>query len=120
MNTAPKPPAVERQLILSRDQRRKYGAQVKFEVLMSLHIGELDNVSLLLPDGTIATIEPDDMAPWESGRRYIASLEGFATATSAEQAGHRLYQTLLACAVGLNFGMRFQYSTHEPLRHRAP
>jgi len=114
MNAATKPPAVERQLILSRDQRRKYGARVKFEVLTNLHIGELDNVSLLLPDGTIATIEPDDMAPWESGKRYVASLEGFATATAAEQAGHRLYQTLLACAVGLNFGMRFQYSTHEP------
>lgn len=114
MSTATKPPVIERQLILLRDQRRKYGARVRFEVLTSKHFGELDNVSLLLPDGTIATIQPDEMAPWENGRRYVASLEGFATATAAEQAGHRIYQTLLAVALGQNFGMRFQYSTHEP------
>lgn len=112
--TASKPPLVERQLILSRDQRRKYGVRIKFEVLKSLDIGELDNATLLLPDGPIVTIVPDQMAPWENGRRYMATLEGFSTATAAESAGHRLYQTLLACAVGLNFGMRFQYSSHEP------
>lgn len=114
MTSTPKPPAIERQLILAKDQRRKYGVRVRFEVLMNLHIGELDNVTLLLPDGTMATIEPDSMAPWESGKRYIATLEGFATATAAERAGHRLYQTFLACAVGLDFGIRFQYSSHEP------
>ena len=87
--------------------------RVKFEVL-TVDIGELDNTTLLLPDGSIVTIAPDEMAPWENGRRYVATLEGFSTATKAEGAGHRFYQSLLACAVGLNFGMRFQYSSHEP------
>lgn len=112
--TALKSPEFERQLILSRDQRRKYGARVTFEVRKSLDIGELDNATLMVPDGTIITIASDQMAPWEGGRRYVATLEGFSTAAAAEGAGHHLCQALLACAVGMKFGMRFRYGSHEP------
>lgn len=61
MTATPKPPAVERRLILVKDQRRKNGARVKLDVLMSLHIAELDNTSLLLGMATtlqIARLDP--------------------------------------------------------------
>lgn len=57
---ARKPPLIERQLIAARDHRRKYGARLTFQIRRSAHIGDLENVSLLLPDGSLAIIQPDD------------------------------------------------------------
>lgn len=50
-----KPPPEERKLILARDQRRKYGARLVFQVQRAEHIGGLENVTLLFDDGTLAT-----------------------------------------------------------------
>lgn len=109
-----KSPTIERQIIISNDHRRKYGARIDFEVLSSGDIADLENVSLLLPSGRIMTIKSSDMAPWEKGKCYAGVLEGFTTATAAEEAGIIMYQALLSCAINLNFGIKFHYSSQEP------
>lgn len=97
-----------------RDQRRKYGARLTFHVQRPEYIGNLENVTLLLDDGTIATIEPGRALSWESGKYYNVEIAGFPTATDAEEAGMRMAQSLLLAAVSLNFGLRLTYHSHEP------
>ena len=109
-----KPPHIERQLILAKDHRRKYGARVLFQVQRSAYIGDLENVSLLLPDGGIATIRPAHARDWEGGKRYEIDVVGFPKASEAEEAGMQVAQALLVCAVSLNFGLRLSYISHEP------
>lgn len=113
---ARKPPLVERQLIVARDHRRKYGARLTFQVRRSAHIGDLERVSLLLPDGSLATIQPDEAFDFEveGGKSYDLTVEGFPTASDAEVAGMRMAQALLLCAVSLDFGLRLSYQSHEP------
>jgi hypothetical protein len=111
-----KTPSLERKLILARDHRRKYGARLKFQVERAAHIGELESVSLLLPDGSLATIQPDEAFDFEvqGGKSYEISVEGFPTASDAESAGMQLAQALLLCAVSLDFGLRLSYQSHIP------
>lgn len=109
-----KPPAIERQLILAKDHRRKYGARLTFQVQRSAYIGELENVTLLLPDGALATIRPGHLLEWEGGKRYEIDIVGFPKASEAEEAGMQVAQALLVCAVSLNFGLRLSYISHEP------
>lgn len=109
-----KPPAEERKLILARDQRRKYGARLTFQVQRPENIGDLENVTLLLDDGSLARIEPGRVFAWEGARRYEIELTGYPTASDAEDAGMRLAQALLLTAVSLNFGLRLNYHSHEP------
>lgn len=111
---ARKPPAEERKLILARDQRRKYGARLTFQVQRSAYIGDLENVTLLLQDGSIATIRPVRVMEWEGGKQYEIDVEGYPTATEAEVAGMQIAQALLLCAVSLNFGLRLSYNSHKP------
>lgn len=113
---ARKPPLVERQLIVARDHRRKYGARLTFQIRRSAHIGDLESVSLLLPDGSLATIQPDEAFDFqvEGGKSYDLTVEGFATASDAETAGMQMAQALLLCAVSLDFGLRLSYQSHEP------
>jgi len=113
---ARKPPSAERNLILIRDQRRKYGARLTFQVQRSAHIGDLERVSLLLPDGSLATIQPDEAFDFEveGGKSYELTVEGFPTASDAEAAGMQMAQALLLCAVSLDFGLRLSYQSHEP------
>ena len=108
------PPDQERALITRRDPKRRYGAKVVFQLLHSASIGELDNVTLLLDSGKIATIEPAQSASWEGGKRFEITLEGFRTATEAETEGLRLSQSLLLTAISLNFGLRLNYRSQEP------
>lgn len=110
----PKPPDEERALITSGDPKRPYGARVTFQLLNSASIGELENVTLLLESGAIATISPARSASWEAGRRFQVMVEGFRTATVAEEEGIRLAQSLLLSAVSMNFGLRLNYQAHEP------
>ena len=79
-----KPPPEERTLILARDQRRKYGARLVFQVQSAEYIGELENVTLLIEDGTLATIEPGRVLSWEGGKRYNIEITGYPTAGEAE------------------------------------
>ena len=109
-----KPPPEERRIILARDQRRKYGAELVFQVQRSQYMGDLENVTLLFEDGTLATIEPGRVLDSEGGKRYIIRVDGFATAREAEDAGMRTAQALLLTAVSLNFGLRLNYHSHEP------
>ena len=109
-----KPPAEERRLVLARDERRKYGARLTFQVQRPEYIGGLENVTLLVDDGTLATIEPGRVLSWEGGQRYHIEVVGFPTAGDAEEAGMRTAQSLLLTAVSLNFGLRLNYHSHEP------
>ncbi len=113
---ARKPPLIERQLIVARDHRRKYGARLTFQVRRSAHIGDLERVSLLLADGSLATIKPDETFDFqvEGGKSYVLTVEGFPTASDAEAAGMQMAQALLLCAVSLDFGLRLSYQSHEP------
>lgn len=109
-----KPPVEERRLILARDQRRKYGSRLIFQVQRSQYIGDLENVTLLIEDGTIVRVEPGRVLEWEGGKRYEIEVAGFPTASEAEDAGMRMAQALLLTAVSLNFGLRLNYHSHEP------
>jgi hypothetical protein len=109
-----KPPPEERKLILARDQRRKYGVRLVFQVQRAEYIGGLENVTLLLDDGTLARIEPGRTLEWEGGKRYQIEVNAFPTASEAEDAGMRTAQALLLTAVSLNFGLRLNYHSHEP------
>lgn len=109
-----KPAPIERQLILARDQRRKYGVRLLFQVQRSAYIGDLENVTLLLKDGAIARILPVRLPEWEGGKQYEIEIVGFATASEAESAGMQMAQALLLSAVSLDFGLRLNYRSHEP------
>ena len=109
-----KPPPIERQLILTCDQRRKYGSRLTFQVQRSAYIGDLENVTLMLIDGTLATIRPGRSLEWEGGKRYEIETVGFPTASEAEAAGMQMAQALLLCAISLDFGLRLSYQSHEP------
>lgn len=109
-----KPPPIERQLILAQDQRRKYGSRLTFQVKRSAYIGDLENVTLLLPEGTLAIIQPGQLLESDGGKHYEMEIIGFPTASEAERAGMQMAQTLLLCAISLNFGLRLSYHTHEP------
>ena len=109
-----KSPFIERQLILVQDQRRKYGSRLIFQVQRSAYIGDLENVTLMLADGTLATIQPGQLLEWESGKRYEIETVGFSTASEAETAGKQMAQALLLCAISLDFGLRLNYRSHEP------
>jgi hypothetical protein len=104
----------ERAIITQRDKKRPYGAKVTFQILHSASIGELENVTLLLESGAIATVKPAASASWEGGKRYQVMIEGFGTATSAEQEGLRFAQTMLIAAISLNFGLRLNYHAQAP------
>lgn len=111
-----KPLAVERALILAKDHRRKYGARLTFQIRREAYIGDLASVTLLLPNGSLATIQPDESFDFEleGGKCYEMTVEGFPTASDAEAAGMQLAQALLLCAVSLDFGLRLSYQSHEP------
>lgn len=111
-----KPPSLERQLVLAKDHRRKYGARLTFQVHRAAHIGDLENVTLLLPNGSLAGIQPDDAFDFEveGGKSYDIAVAGFPTASDAEAAGMQMAQALLLCAVSLDFGLRLSYQSHEP------
>jgi hypothetical protein len=109
-----KPPLIERQLILAQDQRRKYGVRLTFQVQRAAYIGNLENVTLLLADGTLARVRPDRLLEWEGGKRYEMEIIGFPTASEAEVAGMQMAQALLLSAISMNFGLRLSYHSHEP------
>jgi hypothetical protein len=108
----PKPPKIERELVLANDDRRRYGAQVKFTVRKPLDLGHIDSVTLLLPSGKIATLSQQDEDG--AGVAYQFEIEGFAKASEAEVAGRSAVQAVLLSAVSLNFDVRLHYPGYEP------
>lgn len=110
----PKPPHIKRSLIVTKDHRRKYGARIEFQVLLSVYLGDMNNVTLLLQSGAIATIRPGRSSSWEVGVPYVLEVEGFPTAALAEEAGMNSAQALLLAAISMDFGIRLKYHSHEP------
>lgn len=111
---ARKAPPEERRIILARDHRRRYGVRLVFRVLHELHIGSLGNVTVLLPDGSYGRIRPRSSRSSELGAAFELDLEAYPTAAEAEQAGMKAAQALLLMAISLDFGLRLDYTNHEP------
>jgi hypothetical protein len=77
-------------------------------------LGDAEEVCVPLSSGAFLTIEPTHKAPWEGGKKYVVTLEGFATAAAAEAAGRRLVQALLWMAVSTDAPLKLEYLTYEP------
>jgi hypothetical protein len=107
-------PSHERSIIISRPEKRPYGAKLIFQVLEKGFLGNLEHVTIFLDDGTYVTLAPERQPSWVGGRRFSLTLEGFPTASQAEEHGRRLVQGLLWTSISLNFGVRLNYHTHEP------
>lgn len=99
--------------IVSRREKRRYGTKLVFQVVEKTLLG-VEHVTILLDDGAFATLAPQQQASWEGGQRFSIILEGFPTASLAEEHGRRLVQGLLWSSISLNFGVRLNYGTHEP------
>ena len=107
-------PSAERLMIVSRPEKRPYGTKLIFQVIGERVLGNLEHVTIFLDDGTYVTLAPERQPSWEGGRRFSLTLEGFPTASQAEEHGRRLVQGLLWTSISLNFGVRLIYNTHEP------
>lgn len=108
-------PSHERSMIISRPEKRPYGAKLVFQVLEKGFLGNLEHVTIFLDDGSYVTLAPERQPSWLGGRRFSLTLEGFPTASQAEEHGRRLVQGLLWTSISLNFGVRLNYRTHEPI-----
>ncbi len=106
----------KRSMIISRPEKRPYGAKLIFQVLDKGFLGNLEHVTIFLDDGAYVTLAPERQPSWEGGQRFSLTLEGFPTASQAEEHGRRLVQGLLWTSISLNFGVRLNYHTHEPTR----
>lgn len=104
----------ERTLIMQDNGKRPFGAKLTFQVLHPAHIGDLENVSVLLGSGTVARIQPARSNSWEGNKKFQVSFDGFDTATKAEAEGQRFAQAMLLVAISLNFGLRLMYSGRVP------
>lgn len=109
-----KNPQEERSIILRQPNKRPYGVKVRFHLQTAASLGYAEEVCLPLKNGAFISIAPARIAPWEGGKNYLATLEGFATATAAEMAGRRLVQSLLWTAINADFPLRLQYLSYEP------
>lgn len=109
-----KSPDEERAIILEQPAKRPYGARVRVHVQTAASLGRMEGESISLSTGALVTIAPARQAPWEGGKKYAFSLEGFATAAAAECAGRQLTQSLLWTAVSLDFALRLEYGGYEP------
>jgi len=99
---------------LLRPEKRPYGVKVRVHVLTAGALGNVEEVCVPLGTGAFLTIAPGRKAPWEGGRKFVITLEGFATAAAAEAAGRRLVQSLLWMAVTLDSPLRLEYTSYEP------
>lgn len=104
----------ERQVILGQPDKRPYGARVRIHLQTAGALGGAEEVCVSLPSGAFLTVEPTHKAPWEGGKKYVVTLEGFATAAAAEAAGRRLVQALLWMAVSTDAPLKLEYLTYEP------
>lgn len=104
----------ERQVILGQPNKRPYGARVRIHLQTAGALGDAEEVCVPLPSGAFITVEPTHKAPWEGGKKYVVTLQGFATAAAAEAAGRRLVQALLWMAVSTDAPLRLEYLTYEP------
>lgn len=104
----------ERSVIFGNPEKRPYGARLEFQVFHVGSLGDMENVSILLDSGAVASLAPARQPSWAGGRSFELRLEGFSTAAAAEAQGRQLSQALLWMAVSLNHGLRLGYRTREP------
>lgn len=104
----------ERAVILGQPQKRPYGVKVRIHLQTAASIGNVENVCVSLNTGAFLSITPTRTAPWEGGKKYVVTLEGFPTAASAEASGRRLVQALLWMAVSVDAPLRLEYLSYEP------
>lgn len=109
-----KSPEEERAVILDQPTKRPYGVKVRIHLQTGGAIGYVEDVSVSLNTGAFLTIAPVRTAPWEGGKKFVVTLEGFPTAASAEAAGRRLVQALLWMAVSADVPLRLEYLSYEP------
>jgi len=107
-------PSNERSKIVSRPEKRRYGTKLVFQVLDKGFLGNLEHATILLDDGAYVTLAPERQASWEGGQRFSLTLDGFPTASLAEEHGSRLVRGLLWTSISLDFGVRLNYNTQEP------
>ena len=109
-----KTPSEERAVILSQPTKRPYGVRVRIHLQTAASIGYVEDVCVSLNSGAFLSIAPTRIAPWEGGKKYLVTLEGFPTAVSAEASGRRLVQALLWMAVSVDAPLRLEYLGYEP------
>lgn len=88
--TKRKSPQEERAVILGQPNKRPYGVRVRIHLQTAGALGYVEEVSVSLHTGAFLSIAPTRAAPWEGGKKFVVTLEGFPTAASAEAAGRRL------------------------------
>lgn len=104
----------ERAVIRAQPHKRPYGVNVRFCLQTAADLGEIDEVCVSIHTGAYLSIKSERVAPWQSGKKYMISLEGFPTAVAAEAAGRRLVQALLWMAVTTDTALRLEYVSYEP------
>ena len=109
-----KTPKEERAVIISQPVKRPYGVRVRIHLRTAGSIGNVEDVCVSLNTGAFLSISPTRTAPWEGGKKYVVTLEGFPTAASAEASGRRLVQALLWMAVSVDAPLRLEYLSYEP------
>ena len=109
-----KSPTEERRTIFEQRTRRPYGAILRVHVQTAGAFGQVEEVGVPLATGAVITLAPARKAPWDGGRKYSLTLEGFATAAAAEAAGRRLVQAVLWMAVSSDAPVRLEYQSYEP------
>lgn len=104
--------AEERAVIVGQPDKRPYGVRVRVHVQKSGALGSVEEVSVPLDAGPFIVIGPGRSNPWEGGKKYVVTLEGFSTAAAAEAAGRRLVQALLWMAVSTDAPLRLDYRSY--------
>ncbi len=104
----------ERKIIIKRSDKRPYGAKLAFSTKHVTDLGINEGVCIGFESGAYVTILTEGKQSWEGGEKFTAQLEGFPTATSAEQSARRLVQALLWNAVSTAKSLSLHYTTYEP------
>ena len=108
-----KSPQEERSVIIAQPAKRPYGVKVRVHLQTAGAIG-VEEICISLHTGAFLAITPASKAPWEGGKKFLVTLEGFPTAASAESAGRRLVQALLWMAISADIPLRLEYLSYEP------
>lgn len=103
----------KRHLIAEISDRRPYGSKVKIILSDAHHFGFDGESCLLLSNDLIIRLIPQKNNKFEV-QNFTAIVEGFATATEAEQAGLRFAMSVLWAAVSLKCPLRLEYHTPLP------
>ncbi|MBW4576954.1 MAG: hypothetical protein KME08_16900 [Aphanothece sp. CMT-3BRIN-NPC111] len=102
-----------RHLIKERPDRRPYGSKVEILLGNAHQFGLYKESTLFLGNNLIIRLIPHENEKKEV-QKFTATIEGFATASEAEQAGLRFAMSVLWTAISLKFPLRLEYHTPLP------